>query len=377
MFDSKSPLIKYTGYAIIGFFGLIIIISFGMPSFMPEITRDKNAIAVINGEKIKTYDFLRYRDSRNRNLKDDKEMERLLDEYIQSRLLLQQAKKMGFEASDTRVARDLKKYPFLQDKDGKFDPKKFNTYLENTWLTIDKFYLLHKNDYIRRDFMDFVMMGVSVSPADLKSEYVSDNSKIQIKYSFISNPDLKKKFKAQLEVKEDEISKEMAKNKSEVKDPKTDKIRIKKKLETNKLNKLKKELADKINAIALRGGQFTQTSALLGGKVGLSNQFKIGGYVKENTKKGRPLTTLSNSKIFQENCLKLPVGVSSRTIEAATGMYVFTPILKDIKKTEPTEKDLESLRKMSENQTSYSIYNKIMSKFYEDSKIIKNFKPNK
>ena len=158
MFDSKSPIVKYTGYAIIGFFGLIIIISFGMPSFMPEITRDKNSIAVINGEKIKTHDFLRYRDSRNRNAKDDKEMDRLLDEYIQSRLLLQKAREMGFDASDSRVSTELKKIPFLQDKNGKFDPKKFSTYLGNMYLTMDKFYTLHKSDYIKRDFMDFIQI---------------------------------------------------------------------------------------------------------------------------------------------------------------------------------------------------------------------------
>ena len=377
MFDSKSPIVKYTGYAIITFFCAIIIIAFGMPTFLPQITNDKSTVAVINGEKIRINDFLRYRDSRNRNMKTEDEQDKALTEYIQARLLLQKAKDIGFDASDSRVTKTLKEYPFLRDPEsGKFDPKRFSTFLENNYLTLDKFYLLHKNDFIKQDFIQYVMMGLTTSSDDIKTEYMCNNSKIQVKYSFLANEDLRKKHSSRLNVTDKEVTEEMDKNKKEIKDPKTDRARIKRKLENDKFKKLQKEIVDRVNEIALNKGSFSEASRALNGKTALSNEFNIGGMVKENAPKGKPLTSLSNSKVFLEECLSIPEGNSSRAIETATGIYVFTPVLKKINNENPPEKDLETLKKGSEYQSFNTIYSNIMAKFYEESKITKNLKTN-
>ena len=63
MFDAKHPVIKVAGYIIVGFFVLIIIISFGMPDFLSRMGLDQNTVAKVNGEVIGYMDFIRYRDT--------------------------------------------------------------------------------------------------------------------------------------------------------------------------------------------------------------------------------------------------------------------------------------------------------------------------
>jgi len=71
MFDSKSPVVKIVSYTITGFFVLIIVISFGMPDFISRMGLDQSSVAVVNGEKVDRYDFLRYRDSRFGDMRGD------------------------------------------------------------------------------------------------------------------------------------------------------------------------------------------------------------------------------------------------------------------------------------------------------------------
>ena len=103
MFDSKSPVVKIVGYIIIGFFGLIIIISFGMPDFISRMGLDESIVASVNGEKVHRLDYLRYRDNRFRHLKNQKDADdMILNYYIGDVLILQKAKELGFDVSDDK-----------------------------------------------------------------------------------------------------------------------------------------------------------------------------------------------------------------------------------------------------------------------------------
>ncbi len=377
MINSKSPITKYIGYGIISLFVAIIVISFGMPAVLPELTQDRNTIASINGEKIHINDFRRFRDSRGRGETDDKNIDKLLSEYIQVRLILQKAKEMNFEVTDDRVARDITNIQYFKNPEtGKFNPELFNRYLENTYQTLDKFYGYRKNDFIQQDFMQYIYMGVAAPDSESSVDFKCDKSKIQIKYAFISDSDLRNKFVDKMIVTDEEVTAEMKKNKKELKDPKTDKVRIQKKLEDRKFNKAKSAMITEVNKVALQGGAFDQAAYIIGGKIAMSNQFKIGGPVTEDGQNGKPLTTLSNSNIFIENCLALPLGTSSRIIESASGLYVFTPILKEIPQVEPTKEDLKSFSQMNKYQSFNGITNNIITKYYEKSKIEKKLKNN-
>jgi len=126
MFDSRSPIIKIGGYIIVGFFVLIIIISFGMPDFMSRLGIDKSTVAIVNGEKIQYLDFLRYRDMVAGRVKDSQSKEfqqYLLDSLIRYRLQLQKGRAIGIKVSEERVKRAVKEIPIFRDKSGRFTPE--------------------------------------------------------------------------------------------------------------------------------------------------------------------------------------------------------------------------------------------------------------
>ncbi len=377
MFDSKSKTVKVVGYIIIGFFTLIITISFGMPDFISRLGLDQNIVAVVNGEKLHRLDYLRYRERFSHLLKESnkKEMENMiLDNFIMKRLIFQEAKGMGIKVSDLRVKNSIKGIPYFRDKAGKFDNKLFKRYLEYSHQSLADFYITFEEDLIIDEMRQMLDGGVGVSPDDVQAEYTIDSSKIQIKYCFISSKDLKKKFKSRIAVSDKEIDDELKKDKGEVKDPKSDRNRIKKKLTKKKFEKIKSEIARKIDSWAHDKKSFTASASYLGGKITESDVFKIGEQVKQKGKKGRPVYAINNSQIFKEDCLSIGIGKTSRAINAYDGIYVFTPVKKNINVKAPSQGDYKKIADRLTQEMSNAVFMSFMSSSREKSKITKSLK---
>lgn len=376
MFDSKSPVVKVVSYAITGFFVLIIVISFGMPDFISRMGLDQSVIAIVNGEKVDRYDYLRYRDSRFGDMRGDGKMDdMILNYYINDVLLLQEARKTGFYVTDDAVKEYIKSIPGLRDPDtGTLSADRLNYFLERANLSFNDLQKTVRKDLLRERFFQFLRMGVAVPEDEVTAEQVAAASRAQIKYSFLSTMDLQKTLGEQVRVTDAEVTAEMEKNKKEIKDPKTDRDRIRKKLESSKLARLKKEIVDRINAIALRGGSFDEAQAVLRGNVALSRIFKIGENPADD--KGRPLSSINASKLFLEEFIQLPLHSSSRVITAESGLYIYTPVLKDIKTDTLPKDDKEqaSIASRLEQESIRMLSTNMMQKLYEKSKIIKNLK---
>jgi len=92
MFDQKNVISKYVGYFLIGFFLFIIILSFGMPD-VTGCNNDRTSIAVVNGQKVHHLDFLRYRDTKFAQFRNQKMDSFILDNYILELMLIQKAEK--------------------------------------------------------------------------------------------------------------------------------------------------------------------------------------------------------------------------------------------------------------------------------------------
>jgi len=375
MFDSKSPVVKVVGYIIIGFFALIIIISFGMPDFISRLGLDQSTIAVVNGEKVHILDFLRYRDTRFRNIRDTKMENVILDYYIRDVLLLQEARETGFEPSDERIMKTIRDIPGLRDpKTGKFNPDLFKRFLNSNRMSFKELYVLVKKDLIKSDFFQFIRMGTGVSSRELETEYLSRNSRIQVRYAYSSVIGLKKAYRHRLKVTEEEITAEMEKNPAEIKDPKTDRARIKNLLQEKKFSLLKKEIITRVNKMSLKGASFESAVPVLKGSVSLSNIFKIGEPVREIAGKKNPLSALNNSSIFYEGCLSLNRGQTSRVIESATGLYIFTPSLVQIHSKKPSAVQISELKNELLYQDQRILANNLVMRLSEKSKIVKNLK---
>ena len=379
MFDSRSPIIKIGGYIIVGFFVLIIIISFGMPDFMSRLGIDKSTVAIVNGEKIQYLDFLRYRDMVAGRVKDSQSKEfqqYLLDSLIRYRLQLQKGKAIGIKVSDERVKRAVKEIPIFRDKSGRFNPEYLNRFLDHFNMSLSDYYVMMREELINAAIVEMLRMGAGASPEEIRAQAAIRNSRIMIKYCYVANSELKNRMRGAIAVSEAEIDRELAKNRAEIKDPKTDRERIRTKLEDRKFEAGKKALIEELDRLSVEGRPFEAAASRMGGKVSLSREFKIGEPVREASAKGEVLHTINDSPVFVNDCLALGTGRSSRAINAFDGLYVFTPVRKDVVMKDPAPSERESIENALAGERVNAVYMSMMAAYLEKSRISKNLNTN-
>jgi len=374
MFDQKSALSKYVGYFLIGFFLFIIILSFGMPD-VTGCGGDKTSIAVVNGQKVDHLDFLRYRDTKFAQFRNQKMDSFILDNFILELMLIQKAEKTGFKITEDRITDYVKKSPeFKNPSTGKFEPEYFQAILRNNRLDLAEFEKLIRRDFTLNDYKYFLSIGGAASSEDAISKNIVDNSSIQIQYSFLSTEDLKQSQKNELTVSDADIDAEIKNNNVKISDPTTDRERIRKQIEDKKLEKIKNDLAEKINGIASSNGTFSAANAILKGKVAKSAKFKIGEPLKTEDKEPKLIAALNSSNIFSEKCLALPLNITSPAIISGSGIYIFTPVLKTIPAATADKDTLDKSGKALENSSANMITRNLLKVMNEKSKIIKNLK---
>ncbi|HDP79921.1 MAG TPA: hypothetical protein ENN21_03655 [Spirochaetes bacterium] len=374
MFDSKSPVVKIGGYAIIGFFVAIIIISFGMPDFMSQMGLDKSTVAVVNGEKIHYLDFLRFRDNLAGRIKDvnKKEIQMyILDSMIRYRLQLQQAAKIGIKVSEASIKRHIREMPMFQDEEGRFETRRLNYFLDRYHMNLPDYYAMVREDLTNNAIIQMIRMGTGVTADEVTIQHAINNSSLQIRYCFASNVELKKRYAGRLAVSDSEVDRELKENRAEVKDPKTDRERVRKKLEDRKFEELKKELAVDIDRLYARGASFQETVVMLGGKVSASTPFKVGEPVKSAEGKTGILHTINESPGFINDCLALEIGKSSRVINSFDGLYLYTPMKKQISLAPAPAKEYGVVESGLYNEKVNAVYYSMMTSFIEKSKIAK------
>ena len=220
-----------------------------------------------------------------------------------------------------------------------------------------------------------VLTGLDVSPNEIKTDYAIENSKFQIKYCYVSAADLKKRYKNDITVTDKEVDEELQKGKDEIKDPKTDRNRIKNKLERKKLDKFKNRLISDIDKLSLEKKSFNQAASILKSKVLFSETFKIGDPIKSR-EKDQLLHSISNSYIFRDSIARLENGQTSKVIDSFDGLYIFTPVMKNFKLKEPASNDYDRIKKEIIDLENNSVYISMMSSLREESKIVKNLKFN-
>ncbi|SRR6056297_1255195 len=373
MFDSRSPAVKVGGYIIIGFFVLIIAITFGMPDFMSKMGMDRNTVAVVNGETIQHIDFVRYRDLnayRYGNAKSDEMQKQILDRMIQERLLIQKAKDLDIRVSDKEV-KNLFHRRFANEQ-GKFDESILQNFMQRLHVSITDYFQMVKDELYLMKLQQLVMGGVGVSPEEVSTRYTLQNSSMRIRYCYVSSNDLKKRFASGISVTDSEVEEEMEKNPSEIKDPKSDRKRIREKLENQKFEEQKAELVKKLDSLAFEGTSFNKVAGMLGGKISTSNQFAIGEPVREQNDKGSVLYAISESNVFRSDALAIDIGKSSRVIQSFDGLYVFTPVKKQVPFVKPPQDKYEAIEKRVYYAKANSLYMSLLNTLYEESEIVKN-----
>jgi hypothetical protein len=372
MFDSKSPVVKITGYIVMGFITIVIIISFGMPDFISRMGFDQNTVVEVNGDGVQYIEYVRFRDNfaNQYQMKDvnNKEFQKyIVNALIENKLQTQKARSLDISVSEGKIKNLIR--DIYTDKTGAFNNDYYERYLKHYQLSRSEYFFWVRDVLVSREMVKMIDEGMGVPPDEVLYENAAKKSAIQVKYCYISHRDLKKRYQNTAQVSYAEIEEEISKNPGDVKDPKTDRERIKTRIEDRKIDKVKMNIVNDIDREAAQGMSFDAASAKLGGAVGMSNEFKIGEPVKDIRDKAKSLAPMSDSKVFSESCLALAPGRSSKVINTVDGLYVFTPVKRQIKMDPPSPADLKTIEKALQQERVNSAYYGIMTAFKEKSKI--------
>ncbi len=377
MRNADNKIVQYTGYFLLAFFVAIIVFSFGMPDMTSCGSTSQGTVAVVNGKKVHALDFLRYRDTKFSQFRNQKMDSFILDNFIIELLLQQKAEKDGFDVSEDRISRIIRNSAdFRNPSTGKFDPEYFQALLRNNRLSIEEYEKIMRREITISDLRFLINIGGAVSKEEISSKAIADSSNLQIQYAFLSNEDMKKRYEKEITVTDADIDSEIAASKVKISDPKTDREKIKKELEEKRLEKIKNDLTEKVNAVSSSGGSFTAAAAILNGKVMKSAPFKIGEPVKTDDKESREIFAISKSPVFIDKCLALNLNISSPVIASANGLYIFTPVVKTYKTDAPDAENSEKIRRTLLTGNITMLTRNLIKEINENSKIVKNLKTN-
>ena len=361
-------------YIIIGFFTLIIVISFGMPDFLSRLGGNENMVASVNGEVIDRLDYIRFRDnmSRGLNLKSMSEKDAarvIMNSLIEHTLQIQKAGELHISVSDGRVRSFITTIPMFKNSLGSFDGEQYKRYLNHYHFSKQEYFYYVKENLVSGEFYDMIESGIAVAPDEVISESAIENSQIQVQYAFISNWNLKKMFRKETTVGADELAAEMRKTGG---DAPVDGSQTMVKLEAKKFDALKGKVMAQIENFARQGKPFAEVARLFGGEVSLSPVFKIGDNMQEPGKAVKHLAELASDRVFLEDCLILEPGRTSRAIPAMEGILIFTPVKKEVSFVEPDPENYARIHKKLLKDRMNAVYASMMGSFRQRAKITVN-----
>lgn len=170
---------------------VLVFVFWGVGSF-----RDRGAgrVAIVNGDPIMVDE---YNETYNRLLEQIKqrygnrlndEMLKMLqvkkqtmDQLIEKRLLLSEAKRLGFKVSDEELSSTIKAIPAFQDN-GNFDNRRYRAVLTQNRLTPESFEAMQRELVLMGKVRSFISDSVKVSDSEVEDSYQWKNSQVKIEY---------------------------------------------------------------------------------------------------------------------------------------------------------------------------------------------------
>lgn len=370
MIESKSKFVTIMGYLIIGFFVLIIGFMFGVPNMMPKSPSLENAFTV-NGKGVTIQQFYRHIPLiGERDMPDEKQRKEFaLQKYSRMIQMNQLAAKEGVDLSDSAIEDFFVNYPALQNPDGSFNREKFKANYMSMGLSEADFVKVIKEMEIARKMEGFLYGGSTISKDEILFAHYIDQLEFQLKYAFLSNDDIKKKYADRLVVTQEEITAAVNKQKEKKKDKETkiSDTQIKMMLEQEKLQVVKNEIIQSASNPANVSKGFEGFLAENGIKGDLSKPFKLGETIQSSD--GKPLSGLTNLDL-----LSVDAGKNLKGVNSFTGVYFYLPAnMKNAAKPFAKE-DEEKLKMDIGRKSQYSAYIAIEKYMDEHYKVMRNNK---
>lgn len=173
---------------------LIALVMLSFLGFYGNSGRDVNhTIATVNGDRIVDTDYFRTLRNAGRNQEmqlgrtlNDGEQKALEDQVrnalIEDLLVLQEARRLGLEVSDTEVARELLEIQGLRGEDGKFNPELYTSFLKRNQMTQAAFEAKLRENLLREKLRQLVFMGANVSDPAIRDAWVTANTRVDLAF---------------------------------------------------------------------------------------------------------------------------------------------------------------------------------------------------
>ncbi|MGH9364419.1 MAG: SurA N-terminal domain-containing protein [Thermoanaerobaculia bacterium] len=188
--------LKWTLFAVIIVFVLgFVFFSGGGPG---SAEQDRAVVARISGQPISAAEFdrlyrsevERYRQMYQQTLSPEmlralNMPHRVLNQMIDSRLLLAAAEDMHLTVTDEELARSIAAFPYFQENGQYVGHDRYEKALRAAGLTPDRFERDTRESLLRDKYQTFVKASVVVPEADVKREWSSRNEKATIEYVLV------------------------------------------------------------------------------------------------------------------------------------------------------------------------------------------------
>ncbi len=150
-------------------------------------------VATVNGERINAIEFARAFDLSERQMaanrtepmtQDEREAlrERVLQDMIRQRALVQEAQAVGLEVSDAEVAEALLDVPFLLNDEGRFDRRAYEQFLRRQGKTRGDFEAELREQLLVSKLQELMILGASVADPIVRRRWIEDNTKLDLAY---------------------------------------------------------------------------------------------------------------------------------------------------------------------------------------------------
>jgi peptidyl-prolyl cis-trans isomerase D len=132
-------------------------------------------------QRVKENLYRSYRDLSPKGLPDEIIQSQALDQLITTRLLSQEAQRLGFEATDEELRASIAAIPGFQ-VEGRFDKDTYLRMLQANRLKPQQFEALQRVQLQVEKLQDVVSAGALVTAAEVKDRYRHDNEKVNLRY---------------------------------------------------------------------------------------------------------------------------------------------------------------------------------------------------
>ena len=119
--------------------------------------------------------------------------DRILDQAVNSRIALREARRLGFQSSDEEVREEIARQ-FRDPSTGTFDVKRYKDYVVRTFGDVSRYEQSVRDALAERKLSAFVGASAQVSEAEVRENYQRENAEFDLSYVTVSAEEVAKKI---------------------------------------------------------------------------------------------------------------------------------------------------------------------------------------